>query len=218
MRETERTFGVSLLMVLIAIIVSGAHSVSFAEGPFLEQQTETSIAPARRESSPFLPVYHIPLRVHLGKSSRSGEAFTVILDEINHIWLTQAGICFEMHVVMNDSLSASGFDIWFVPQINNNDSVNGLFSSRHSIIVRDTPILTQTARPARYPAARTAAHELGHALALSHRQDSDDNLMRSKTYGWQLNHEEIAIARKAAEARAIKNNGASTCGLVQVSP
>lgn len=67
-------------------------------------------------------------------------------------------------------------------------------------------------------ADRTAAHELGHALSLLHRQDSDDNRMRSKTYGWQLNREEIAVARKAAAVWAIKNNVASTCSTVQVKP
>ena len=69
-----------------------------------------------------------------------------------------------------------------------------------------------------FPADRTAVHELGHALSLLHRQDSDDNLMRSKTYGWQLNQEEIAVARKAAAAWAIENNIALMCSTVQIKP
>jgi hypothetical protein len=217
MRKFERSFGVFLLMVLLAIIASDVRLAPPDGGPFLTRRSETS-SPSERQRSPYLPVYHVPLRVHLDKSSRSVQAFIAILEEINQIWWTQAGICFEMQVVMNDSLLGSGIDIWFVPQINDNDSLNGIFSSKHSIYVRDTPILTPAASPARYAAARTAAHELGHALNLPHRQDSDDNLMRSKTYGWQLNREEIAVARSAAAARAIKNDGASSCSPVQVIP
>lgn len=205
-------------MVLITMLIVGARLASYAGEPFFLPQSEASFTPAQKELSRPLPVFHIPLRVHLDRSSRSVAAFTEILKEINDIWWLQAGICFEMQVVMNDYVQSSGFDIWFVPRINNNDSVNGLFSNGHSIYVRDTPILNASPRPARYPAARTAAHELGHALNLPHRQDSDDNLMRSKTSGWQLDDEEVAVARKVAAARASKNNIASTCGPVQVEP
>ena len=38
-------------------------------------------------------------RVHLGKSSRPPEQWLPILEEINTIWLAQAGICFEMQTV-----------------------------------------------------------------------------------------------------------------------
>ena len=217
-RRIARILGFALLMVFVRTSLSGVRLLSYVGEPFYSSQCETSVIPAKQEPSPSLSVYHIPLRVHVGRSARSAAGFAKILEEINHIWWLQAGICFEMQVVMNDDVQSSGFDLWFVPRINNNDSVNGIFSSGHSIYVRDAPILNAAPRPAQHPAARTAAHELGHALNLPHRQDSDDNLMRSKTYGWQLNHGEIAVARKAAAAQAMKNNVATTCGPVQVTP
>ncbi len=214
MRSFRRPLGIGVLMVLAAMFICGVCSVSSAENLYFA----TAYAFAQQEHSPALLVYHIPLRVHLNRSFRRTSDFSGILEEINHIWWSQAGICFDMQVVMNDHVLSSGFDLWFVPRIYNNDFMNGVFSSGHSIYVRDTPILNAAPNPAQHPAARTAAHELGHALNLPHRQDSDDNLMRSKTYGWQLNREEIAIARKSAAARAIKNNVASACNPVQINP
>ena len=73
--------------------------------------------------------------------------------------------------------------------------------------VRDNPDLGPAKHPADSSAARTAAHELGHALNLSHRQDSADNLMLSKTYGWQLHEDEIALTRSAAaELTAVRTD------------
>ncbi len=200
------------------MLFSGIHSKSYAGDLFPMAHSKALFTPAKQQASHFLPVYHIPLRVHLDKSSRGAAAFTEILEEINYIWWLQAGICFEMRVVMNDYVQSSGFDIWFVPLIDNNADVNGVFANGHAIYVRDTPILKAALKPAHDPAARTAAHELGHALNLPHRQDSDENLMRSKTYGWQLNQEEVTIARKAAATHSIRNNTALTCGAVQFAP
>jgi hypothetical protein len=214
----EKILGFGLIMILVVVPTIGNRTALYAGEPVILPQPESSITCQKQESSPPLPVYHIPLRVHLNESARPAAAFTEILEEINHIWWSQAGICFEMQVVMNDDVKSPGFDIWFVPRIDNSNSINGVYSSGHSIYVRDTPILRAAHRSAQHPTARTAAHELGHALGLPHRQDSDDNLMRSKTFGWQLNREEIAIARKAAASRAIMNNIEPFCGPIQIKP
>jgi hypothetical protein len=160
---------------------------------------------------PHDPVYRIPLRVHLGQSGRRPEDFAVILEEVNDIWLSQAGICFEMQIVLHDEPFEQGMDIWFLPVLSGDPDLNGSFRSDHHIQVRDTPILGPAVRPARYPAARTAAHECGHGLSLMHRQDSNDNLMRSKTYGWQLNGKEIQEARRAAMEKALPDTRPRRC-------
>ncbi len=142
------------------------------------------------------PVYRIPLRVHLGKSGRKPSDFREIFEEINEIWLTQAGICFEIDTTSDDQPNENGMDLWFLPVLSISPATNGFYRNDHEIQVRDTPVLGPAEHPARHPAARTAAHELGHGLGLLHRQDSDDNLMRSKTFGWRLNSEEVLAARK----------------------
>jgi hypothetical protein len=191
-----------LSTVLIALLFP--ETVSTAQDPAQPQQlASVRIDSFSTSSFPSGPVYRIPLRVHLGESSRAPQDFKDILDEINHIWLSQAGICFEMHVVLDDELLEHGMDIWFKPALPGGPDLNGFFLSGHDIQVRDTPILKPAERPARHPAARTAAHECGHGLSLDHRQDADDNLMRSKTYGWQLNGREIRDARRAAATMAL---------------
>ena len=188
--------------VLLALLSSDA--VSTAQDSAKSQRlASVRIDSSSASSSPSSPVYRIPLRIHLGESGRSPKDFRVILSEINHIWLSQAGICFEMQVVLDDEPLELGMDIWFKPVLPGGAGLNGLFLSDHDIQVCDMPILKPAEHPARHPAARTAAHECGHGLSLPHRQDSDDNLMQSKTYGWQLNAQEIRDARKAAVEMAL---------------
>ena len=157
---------------------------------------------------PYQPVYHIPLRVHLGNSDRAPEDWISSLEEINFIWLSQAGICFEMHTVSHDKELETGLDLWFESTIPN---WNGYFTDLHDMHVRDDPDLRPAKHPAGSSAARTAAHELGHALRLGHKQDSDDNLMRSKTFGWQLHDDEIAQARTAARQLAFVTTNSLPC-------
>jgi hypothetical protein len=154
--------------------------------------------------------------VHLGESGRSPAGFKEILEEINEIWLSQAGICFEMQAVLDDVPLQQGMDIWFLPVLPGGPGLNGYYRNDHNIQVRDTPILSPAAHPAHYPAARTAAHECGHGLSLFHRQDSNDNLMRSKTYGWHLNVLEIMEARKAAAEKALPDTTPRHCGEPQI--
>jgi hypothetical protein len=78
--------------------------------------------------------------------------------------------------------------------------------------VRDHPDLGPAEDPSVSPAGRTAAHEIGHALGLVHRQDSDENLMRSKTLGWKVDAGEIRTARIAAASLALRAGMLSGCG------
>ena len=190
-----------LMMAILAMLLP--CTVSTALDPAGQQLVSVPIDGCSSPPFPLGPVYRIPLRVHIGESKRSMQEFRDILNEINHIWLSQAGILFVMQVVLDDEPSEQGMDIWFMPVLQGNRGMNGYFRSDHDIQVRDTPVLKPAEHPARYPAARTAAHEFGHGLSLPHRQDSDDNLMRSKTYGWQLNAKEIRDARKAAAEMAL---------------
>lgn len=143
------------------------------------------------------PLYVVPLRIHGGQSGRSREELVRVRKEINRIWLSQAVICFTGEIIDHDKPLGNGLDIWFVPDM---ERYNGYFSGRDNIRVRDFPELHPVVEPAIDGAARTAAHEIGHGLGLKHRQDADENLMRSKTYGWRLNGEEIDAARRAASA------------------
>ncbi len=163
-----------------------------------------------RNSVPHQPVFHVPLRVHLGNSDREPKKWLPILEEINFIWLSQAGICFDMHTVSHDEEFEDGLDLWFESTIPN---WNGYYTDLHDIHVRDSPDLRPAKHPASSSAARTAAHELGHALELAHRQDSNDNLMRSKTYGWQLHEDEITLARAAASELADAEKSNLPCAL-----
>lgn len=164
------------------------------------------VYPTYLQAAGFTPVWHLSLKVHAGTSAMTQQELAAVIAEINEIWRVQAGICFDTEVVQHDLPAASGFDLWFVPNL---PEWNGYYFDDHEMVVRDAPDLSSCEQPARSSAARTAAHELGHALGLPHRQDSDDNLMRSKTRGWQLNEAEILSARLVA--RRIGRGSASLC-------
>ncbi len=211
-------------IVIVLFVFCTGVSVFFGNAAAQDQSRSSAVLAAIDcSAAPTLlhyPVYRIPLRVHLGKSGRSAEEFKPILREINDIWLSQAGICFEMEIVLDDNPIEQGMDIWFLPALSGGPDLNGYFRSDHNIQVRDTPMLGSAAHPAHSPAARTAAHECGHGLSLVHRQDSNDNLMRSKTYGWQLNGLEIQEARSAAVEKALRDTGPRNCGepSIAISP
>ncbi len=208
-----RMFFISFCAVLS---LSSPNAAEREPGPLRQAKAaiDGPVAPTLRHA----PVYRIPLRVHLGESGRSPGDFIAILDEINSIWLTQAGICFEMQIVLDNRPLEQGMDIWFMPNLPGGAGLNGYFRDEHNIQVRDTPVLGPAANPAHYPAARTAAHEFGHGLSLQHRQNSDDNLMRSKTFGWQLNRKEIQEARGAAAEKALQDTAPRKCEEPRILP
>ncbi len=203
-----------LCLITAAILIIGNTP---SEADAIEPESVTHLETESSNDKPsYVPVYRISLRVHIGKSGRSPSQFRMIFDEINDIWWSQAGICFEIQAVNHDKPQVTGADIWFLPVLKEYSASNGYYNGDHEIYVRDNPILGFASRPAKSSAARTAAHELGHVLGLHHRQDSDDNLMRSKTFGWQLSEREILHARAAAPRKSLHNLSAPQCGTPEI--
>jgi hypothetical protein len=174
---------------------------------------------------PLTPVYRIPLRVHIGQSTLPKAELTQVFDEINRIWWSQAGICFEVVAVAGDVLGAdafkvdlrrpSGFDLWFVPTIPGTPAVNGIYRGDHNVWSKDHPRLSPSTDPVEKPAARTAAHELGHGLQLVHydgRADSESSLMSSGRLGWHLHSDEVRLARGSARQKALPDTTPIECG------
>ncbi len=198
----------SVIGLFVALLFFSQAEAAPEEAVLNDALLKSNQAVVSRPAPALLPLYRIKLRVHLADSSRAPEEFKPIFAEINKIWQTQAGICFEIHTVAHDTTLIDGLDMWFAPDIG---GYNGYYDGEH-IHMSDAPVLAHAVNPARSSAARTAAHELGHALDLRHRQESDDNLMRSRTYGWQLNEQEILHARETAADIAIEDNFPSNCG------
>jgi hypothetical protein len=116
-----------------------------------------------------MPVHRIPLRVHTAASRLTEAELGMILAEVNQIWLAQAGVCFEIEVTASETNRSDGFDFRYTAgQIPGAGSSNGVYQSAHSIWSIDQPRLGDVMKPVKQPAARTTAHELGHALGLAH--------------------------------------------------
>lgn len=186
---------------------------------------------------PYSPVYRIPLRVHTGQSNLTNAELGPILAELNSIWLSQAGICFEVEVTKDETNQTVGFDFRYVSgPIPDAPTANGLTEGPHAIWSIDHPNLGTAPNPVQNPAARTTAHELGHALGLDHENqppstdcatpcycvtlnlNCDDFLMRSGRKGFFLSEPEIQISRTRAAQRALADTTPTVCGAPVFKP
>jgi hypothetical protein len=171
---------------------------------------------------PYTPVYRVPLRVHTTRSDLGRDALCGALEEVNEIWWTQAGVCFEIEIVDDDEVADTGMDLWFersAPFPNGVDA-NGVYSGPHEIYSLDEPNLSAAPNPTEYRNARTAAHELGHGLGLSHQNCGtacNDLLMTSGRRGFALvtgspaSTDEHARARGRATSLALSDTTPTVC-------
>lgn len=178
------------------------------------------------EPPPYTPLHRIDVRVHRGASDLSDQNLRDIFAEMNFIWRSQAGVCFEFEAVTHEDVRQGGFDLWFIrnsdPRVS---GFNGVYRGDHDILSRDEPGLSNVSNPAMYNAARTAAHELGHGLTLNHTNDAGtwgadhrENLMASGTKGWHIPVEpqdprdQVLQSRDRAQQKAVPDGGELECG------
>lgn len=166
----------------------------------------------------------VPVRVHLVQSAGIPAMHTTLAEsdvrrifgKANRVW-AQAGIRLEIESIVHTeaaaaspeaekkdeyarvksmipkaSLSATALNVCYVKEVRPNGFFSGL------IVVKDTASLRAVEGGLDEPLPRVTSHEIGHALTLSHRQDTT-NLMASGTTGFSLNDAEIAAARAKAK-------------------
>jgi hypothetical protein len=167
-----------------------------------------------------------PLRVHLLSSEDSPAIHTTlterdiarILGKLNGVW-SQAGLHFYLESLVREpanqqenyvppetenarsvllklrpagSQAENMFHVYYVKEM----MVNGIYFPE-AIFVKDTASLRKVEGGIDEPLPRVTSHELGHALGLSHRQNTT-NLMASGTTGTWLSQTEIDEARAVA--------------------
>ncbi len=168
------------------------------------------------------PVFLVPLRVHLLSSETSdwarcrlspGQASAMVTGA-NQIWAS-SGIRFEvertlqepareagprppskrglLELIPRSSFLDSAFNIYVLHEMEGNGII--LPHGRLPVVfIKDSARLRTVPEGVSNPLARVLAHELGHALGLSHRQNVY-NLMASGTTGASLNQQETDTAR-----------------------
>lgn len=175
---------------------------------------------------PLEPVYRIELRIHRQHSGLDDQQLFERLDEMNWIWWSQAGICFEIHTVTNDATMNTGYDMWFhAGTIPCAPGSNGVYCGNdHDIHTKDFPSLGTAMSPewdSMFNASRTAAHELGHGLRLNHNNgmpNDRDRLMSSGKQGFMILDFEIQTARGRAAQKALPDTSPIFCAPPDVVP
>jgi hypothetical protein len=170
----------------------------------------------------------LPVRIHLFRTrqapavntSLSRDDINRIMRKTNAIW-HQAGIHFWLESVVEEEPYQVRFPrtssdvplnlLYALPQPQNRTkgkfhvyfvgsmSINGLYLGQDAIFVQQGAELIKIPGGIDEPLPRVVAHELGHGLGLSHRQDRI-NLMSSGTTGTSLNAQEKELALTTARS------------------
>ena len=162
-------------------------------------------------------IVHVGVRVHTDKSRLQLRQLVAMLNEINHIWRSQADICFSMQITSSPAyLLDKTFDIWFLSQLPENADSGFLAMDPESATVVGAYINDHQiwALENHRFGSQVMAHELGHALTLGHYMGpgADTSLMKeSVSQGFRLHDGEIRRARAVAKRRELRDVDQNEC-------